>query len=361
MPTLLADKDLNAPEPRPAAATGAARVGAELREARLRLGWALPDVAQGLRIRLPFLEAIEDGRLADLPGSAYAIGFLRTYAGTLGLDADEVARRFRAEATEVNRKTELAFPAPVPERGVPAGAIVLVGAIIAALSYGAWFRFSGDHTPGTHTVPPVPPRLASLAGPPASPSPQVASVMPRQAATPQAAAPSAPIATAPSGAPSGPPAPPAAPAPAVTAASPGAPAAASSAPPPPDVTPAASGAPAVPPAPESAPESAIVAAPEAATAARQVAIQATADSWVQVRDGQGHILLSRVLRAGETWPVPDQPNLTLTTGNAGGTVLLVDGQAGPSLGKPGAVRRDVPLEPVAPAAAPGSTAHPPAQ
>jgi len=111
---------------------GASRVGAELRAARLRLGWALPDVAATLRIRLPFLQAIEDGRIADLPGNAYALGFLRSYAASLGLDASEVARRFRAEAREVNQKTELTFPAPVPDRGVPAGAVVLLGALLTA-------------------------------------------------------------------------------------------------------------------------------------------------------------------------------------------------------------------------------------
>ncbi|HEY0206778.1 MAG TPA: helix-turn-helix domain-containing protein, partial [Acetobacteraceae bacterium] len=76
-------------------ALGAARVGAELRAARNRLGWALPDVAATLRIRLPYLQAIEDGRVADLPGNTYAVGFLRTYASALGLDAAEAARRFR--------------------------------------------------------------------------------------------------------------------------------------------------------------------------------------------------------------------------------------------------------------------------
>src|SRR3954447_18616938 len=119
---------------------GAARGGAELRAARLRLGWALSDVAQELRIRLPFLEAIEDGRVGDLPGAAYAVGFVRAYAGALGLDADEVARRFRAEAHAVNRKTELSFPAPVPERGVPAGAVVFLGVLLAAGAYAAWYK-----------------------------------------------------------------------------------------------------------------------------------------------------------------------------------------------------------------------------
>jgi cytoskeleton protein RodZ len=57
------------------------------------------------------------------------------------------------------------------------------------------------------------------------------------------------------------------------------------------------------------------------------------------------VLLNRTLHPGETWEVPAKPNLLLTTGNAGGTDLLVDGVTIPSLGGSGAVRRDVPLDP----------------
>ena len=48
-----------------------------------------------LRIRRVYLEALEEGRLRDLPAPAYAVGFVRTYARALGLDADEMVRRFR--------------------------------------------------------------------------------------------------------------------------------------------------------------------------------------------------------------------------------------------------------------------------
>jgi cytoskeleton protein RodZ len=57
------------------------------------------------------------------------------------------------------------------------------------------------------------------------------------------------------------------------------------------------------------------------------------------------VLLSRVLHAGETWEVPERPNLLLTTGNAGGTDLLLDGAATGPLGGNGVVRRDLPLDP----------------
>ncbi len=130
----------------------AARVGADLREARERLGWTLPAIAEHLRIRLPFLEAIEDGRIGDLPGRAYAVGFVRTYAQSLGLDPDEIARRFRAEAADINRKTELDFPAPVPDRGIPAGAVVLLGVVLAIGAYVGWYRMSGNGRPDSEVV-----------------------------------------------------------------------------------------------------------------------------------------------------------------------------------------------------------------
>ncbi len=74
-------------------------------------------------------------------------------------------------------------------------------------------------------------------------------------------------------------------------------------------------------------------------------LRASADAWVQVRDRAGPVLLNRILHAGETWEVPPKPNLLLTTGNAGGTDLVVDGVTSPPLGGSGAVRRDLPLDP----------------
>jgi cytoskeleton protein RodZ len=302
-------------------APSAARVGADLRAARERLGWTLPAIAGHLRIRLAFLEAIEDGRTADLPGNAYAVGFLRTYAQALGLDPDEIARRFRAEAAEANRKTELNFPAPVPERGVPAGALVLIGGVLAIGAYVGWYHMSGERRPAAETVQVVPDRLAPLADkvappvpmppPPAAkaelatsePLPPLPSVPPSSAA---AAVPQPGFAAVPPP-PAAPVAPPA-PAPVLALANP---------PPPPE-----------PPKPD----------------APRIVVRAKSDAWIQVRDRAGQVLLNRVLRNGETWQVPARPSLLLTTGNAGGTELLVDGTPSGSLGGDGAVRRDLPLD-----------------
>ena len=63
-----------------------------------------------LHIRQQYLEALEAGRINELPGNAYALGFLRTYASALGLDPNETARRFKAEAAAVTEKTRAGVP-----------------------------------------------------------------------------------------------------------------------------------------------------------------------------------------------------------------------------------------------------------
>ena len=276
---------------------GAARVGAELQAARQRLGWNLPDVASSLRIRLPYLSAIEDGRLSELPGNAYAMGFVRTYATALGLDPDEVARRFRLEAQEVTQKTRLSFPAPVPQRGMPAGAAILLGVLILAVAYAGWYRYSGhDETRATQAAPPVPERLADKIAPQQNQSPQVTSLL--------AAGPPLPAAAVPA---------PAAPEPVRVPVNIAPPAPVAVAPPPPS-----SG----------------------------VVLRAKVGQFVKVQDPRGTVLLDHPLKTGESWPVPLQPGLMLTTTNAGGLEVLVNGSALPPLGPVGVLKQDVALDPM---------------
>jgi cytoskeleton protein RodZ len=295
---------------------GAPRIGAELRAARERIGADLPEVARALRIRQVYLEAIEEGRIADLPGNAYAVGFLRTYATALGLDPAEVVRRFRAEAAEVNQKTELTFPAPVPERGVPAGAVVLVGLVLAIGGYAGWYRLSGEGKLPAEVVAPVPERLKPLVQ---------QAVPPSTADKPPAVASATPPAPQPA---------------------PDAAAAADAAPPPmiASVPPTAAAA-ATPPA--ALAPAALQPPPPVAAAAAQLVVRAKADSWIQVRDPKtGQVLVNKILHPGDSWTAPaDSAGLLLTTGNAGGTELVVDGTVAPPLGGPGVVRRDMPLDP----------------
>lgn len=314
---------------------GAPRAGADLRAARLRLDWPLSDVASSLRIRISHLEALEDGRLDLLPGNAFALGYLRTYANALGLDGDEMVRRFKAEAEEVTQRTELVFPAPVPERGLPAGAFALLGLLLVGAAYAGWFRLSGEGKLPAETVAPVPARLAALAdqalpGPdgrveiPAPPREEIVPPAPPAAAQgndtfePRMAAPE-----------NQPPRP--EPVRVVTEA--------------PQTQSGPSTAIAAPVFQPMRPDAPTAGVPSGTSNNVRILLRFTGDTWLQIKERGGASLINRVMKEGETFAVPDRPNLTLNTGNAGGLQILVDGVMAPSMGTTGVVRKDVPLDP----------------
>jgi len=148
----------------------AARVGEELREARLALGVSVEDAATQLRINKRYLQALEEGRVKDLPGAAYAVGFVRSYATALGLDADDAVRRFRdMSGTAVTKSGELVFPEPVPRRGIPTGILAAIGVAIAVFGYvpgingaggeSAWSIASPRCRPGWNALLKRPPRV----------------------------------------------------------------------------------------------------------------------------------------------------------------------------------------------------------
>jgi cytoskeleton protein RodZ len=293
-----------------------AQIGAGMREVRERLGWRLPDVAEQLRIRLPYLEAIERGDLASLPGAAYQTGFVRSYAIILGLDPEEILRRFRAAGMGAPVKAELSFLAPVPDRAVPTGALWFILVVLVIGGYAGWYFHSEHERHMAQAIPSVPPELAPLAVPPKLPTPKPVQAPPKPAGAANGSA-GAGLAAAPA---------------------------------PGTETPAAGSAAPASPAP--------AATASAAPAAGQT-ILATADSWIEVKDPTGNILFSRVLHSGESWPVPDEPGLVLTAGNAGGTEIETNGKAGAPLGSSGSVVHGYALTPAANAATPATEAAPP--
>ena len=407
-------------------------IGAELRDARLKLGQELADVASVLRIRRVFLEAIEEDHFDQLPGAPYATGFVRAYAGHLGLDADEVVRCFKEQASGLERQTDLAFPEVITESRIPRGAILLISVVLVVTAYGGWYYLSTNNISISEIIPAVPEKLASLVlgegpGAPApdaaptaeagAPEPATAPAAPDAGAGEQEAA-SAPVKEEEPKATAKPPAPAAAgrAEPGPEGSSPSELAATS--PPPPDTAATSApdpssrgGAGAMPgatapsdegggeapalPAPEpfaSSPEAlaiepasqtrsaAVTAATTAAPAATRlpltgvpeipgvprqsaalperqprvygegnsdsrVLLRATRDSWIQVHGADNVLLLTRILRAGDSYRVPNRTGLTLMTGNAGALEILVDGEPVPPIGPFGAVRRDVSLDP----------------
>ena len=72
-------------------------LGAALRAARIGLGRTVQDVADDTRVRRVYLEAIEEMRLEALPSRPFAMGYIRAFATSLGLDPDVAIERFKTD------------------------------------------------------------------------------------------------------------------------------------------------------------------------------------------------------------------------------------------------------------------------
>jgi transcriptional regulator with XRE-family HTH domain len=94
-------------------------LGARLRQARERAGLELADVAARTHVRKAYLEALENEDLEALPEDVYARNFLRLYARTVGLDADEALERFAELRRRVSARTTGVQRVETPERGTP--------------------------------------------------------------------------------------------------------------------------------------------------------------------------------------------------------------------------------------------------
>jgi cytoskeleton protein RodZ len=279
-------------------------IGSLLRRRREELGLDLEGIGAALRIKPVYLAALEQGRAQDLPGAAYALGFIRSYADYLGLDSERVLDAYKAESSEVQARPDLALPVPLGERSIPGGPVLLVGLILALCGYGTWYYLSTAERIRPEPVAALPAALQPRAAP---------AVLPQGAPAAPAAAPRLRpgLALLPARAPS-----------AAGGASPAAAGPASASPPP------------------------AAAAGGVAASPVGIDIRALADCWIQVRSADNEIVFSRVLKAGETYHVP-RPGLFLRTGNAGALAIAVDGKPAPAIGRIGTRRRDVALDPQA--------------
>lgn len=117
-------------------------IGATLREARNRRKADLSEVEAAIKIRVRYLQAMENEEWDALPGGAYTRGFIRTYASYLGLDGDRLAEDYRRDVapSSGDRVPKRVEPVPTGMRGggsrlpgrllIAAVCLVLVAAVI---------------------------------------------------------------------------------------------------------------------------------------------------------------------------------------------------------------------------------------
>jgi transcriptional regulator with XRE-family HTH domain len=113
-------------------------IGATLREARNRRKVDLSEVEAAIKIRVRYLQAIENEEWDALPGGAYTRGFIRTYASYLGLDGDRLADDYRRSTAPPGgeRAPKRVEPVPASARrsGPRVSAPVLIGAVCFVLA-----------------------------------------------------------------------------------------------------------------------------------------------------------------------------------------------------------------------------------
>ncbi len=395
--------DVRSVAPKPAPLSGQS-VGLFLRLLRERAGMTAEATARQVRIRQAYILAIEDDRFEQLPGRAYAIGFVRAYAEFLGADVEATGRAALAEIGRLPLP-ELRARKPEIERASRAAPVAAAAICLALAGYVYWYfentraRFemaadtlaridapnfveTGDPGALAAVEPyrPFPDAAAPTTRPTERPRLVAMTATPELSVTPEISATSAPSAGAEPHK-GGTPLPPSRQDPsrarAVTETAPAyvtptyvlqtQPVAAAPLPPPAALAadlpePRLEARPVTPrsiPAPGSAmasthisglPQPSYVAAPAGTEespppAPGRVVLTALADTWLQIRAAStGKVLFSRVLREGESLPAPDRQGLQMTVGNAGGLEIRVDGQLAPALGSHGQVVRDIDLE-----------------
>jgi cytoskeletal protein RodZ len=150
---------------------GGSPVGERLRAAREAKGISLQEIASHTRIPIRHLEHIEKGEWAALPAATYSVGFARSYATMVGIDAAEVSQELRGElgiARSHQASPAAAYYEPADPARVPPRSIALIAGVLIVLLV-AGYLFWRSQTVGDA---PAEPQLVETQAPVQQPQPQ---------------------------------------------------------------------------------------------------------------------------------------------------------------------------------------------
>lgn len=168
-----------------------ASFGAWLSRQRTVRGIKLEEIAESSKISLQYLKAFEADRFDILPADVFAKGFLRQYAGYVGLDPEEVIN-FYLTASQEEDDDEVPEPRPKGQSTGSAARLIAVSIVLIALLVALvwWLSQRANDAPSAATPRPATAVGQNPAGEPAAPSlaPQTDSVPAAAAPPPSAAA-----------------------------------------------------------------------------------------------------------------------------------------------------------------------------
>jgi len=96
-------------------------LGAYLRRERERRGLALRTISESTKVSVGLLEGLEADDISRWPGGIFRRAFVRSYAECVGLDPDDVAKRFARQHPPPEAEVLAANSAVIQQPGAPQG------------------------------------------------------------------------------------------------------------------------------------------------------------------------------------------------------------------------------------------------
>ena len=118
------------------------KVGSLMHEARLKKGLKISDVSKDLCIRSTYLEAIEAGNYDEIPEPPYGIGFIRSYADYLGLNAARMVQLFKEETDAASKNSDYYVMEPQTEANAPNKKSLMISLLAIIVVYVCWYVYN---------------------------------------------------------------------------------------------------------------------------------------------------------------------------------------------------------------------------
>ncbi len=138
-----ADKSVDKVVIKPIEKQTVTRVGAMLKNMRQEKGLKVADIAKFLCVRKQYIEAIEESNYQEIPAFPYGIGFIRSYADYLGLNSGNIVELYKEE-TNVKKTEEINVNEPQTTAAMPNIVYILISLVAIALVYGGWMLLNRD-------------------------------------------------------------------------------------------------------------------------------------------------------------------------------------------------------------------------
>lgn len=311
-------------------------VGRLFREERERRGLTIKSISEELHIRQLYLTCIEEGRLCELPGYVYIVGFIKSYCNFLDLNAEEILHQLNLTSQPQVVYSNVLHSIPTDEQQLPTKKVLF--ASLTVLFVSGLLTYVYNNKSDSDTLVDDPFALSDKGEGEFNPlllsaDPQggvVQSGNPQKSASKETVAPpSAQL----------------------------------------DDTvtqnsqigfkkneSAQSETTDTPISVLKADSPTSTATPTSAIVTSEITVIAVKDSWVQIMNSKGSSVYVRLMHAGEKYTLPasapknpDNPSSTdsyvMNTGNGGGIKISVDGQETKTLGESGKIMRGVVLTP----------------